>query len=573
MVPAAVVLLDELPLNANGKLDRAALPQPSHDALAGAAYVEPRTATERLLAGIWAELLGVERVGAEDNFFELGGDSILSIQLVSRARKAGLDLTSKDVFVRQTVAGLAAGLDAGGGAQAGAREAAAEQGAVTGEVPLTPVQSWFLDSHPEAPEHFDMTLLVELDETVDLALVPRAVEAVLEQHDMLRLRVTREDGEWRQRIAPHDDAPDAWRTVDTSGLDDDALDAAIRERAHRARPAGRLETGPLFEAVAFDSGAARPVRMLLCAHHLVVDGVTWRVLLEDLATAYRQLAAGKQPDLGAKSTSFPQWANRLAEFTREGGFDDEAAHWAGVLDGAPVEVPLDHPGGDNTVASQGTVVSALTEEQTRLLLQRVPGVFRSRINDVLLAALGRTLQRWTGSSRVLVELEGHGREELFDDVDISRTAGWFTTVYPVALDLPGDEDWRRTVAAVKRQLRRVPRNGIGFGALAHLGTEEQRAGLRDLPMVPVSFNYLGQFGGQDGGDGFYRRFLPSPGGDHAPAELRTNVLDVTGSVSGDRMEFSWTYSTALHRRETVERLAQGFGDGLREIAEAAAPGR
>ncbi|MFJ8663641.1 amino acid adenylation domain-containing protein [Streptomyces sp. NPDC093795] len=578
MVPAAVVLLDELPLNANGKLDRRALPQPSHDALAGAAYVEPRTPTERVLAGVWAELLGVERVGVEDNFFELGGDSILSIQLVSRARKAGLVLTSKDVFVRQTVAGLAAGLDAGADTpSAGLREVAAEQGAVRGEVPLTPVQDWFLHSHPEAPEHFDMTLLVELDPGVDLALMPRAVAAVLEQHDMLRLRVTRQDGVWTQRIAAHDDQPhDAahvWQTVDASGMSDDRLDEVIRERAHRARPTGRLETGPLFEAVAFDRGAGRPARLLLGAHHLVVDGVTWRVLLEDLAAAYEQLAAGKRPELGAKSTSFPEWAGRLAEFTRDGGFDDEAAHWAGVLDGAPVEVPLDHPGGGNTVASQETVAAALSEEHTRLLLQRVPGVLRSRVNDVLLAALGRALAEWTGSNRVVVELEGHGREELFDDVDLSRTAGWFTTVYPVSLDLPDDADWRRTVSAVKRQLRRVPRNGIGFGALAHLGAEEQRAGLTDLPMVPVSFNYLGQFGGQGGGQGFYHGFLPGPGGDHAPAELRTNVLDVTGSVSGERMEFVWTYSAALHRRETVERLARAFADGLREIAEAAAPGR
>ncbi|CAL9567112.1 amino acid adenylation domain-containing protein [Streptomyces sp. enrichment culture] len=571
MIPAAVVLLDELPLNANGKLDRKALPKPSHDALAGAAYVEPRTATERALAAVWAELLGVERVGAEDNFFELGGDSILSIQLVSRARKAGLVLTSKDVFVRQTVAGLAAAIDADAH-PGGPGGTAAEQGTVTGRVPFTPVQSWFLDTHPEAPGHFDMTLLVELDEAVDLALLPRAVAALLEQHDMLRLRVTRQDDGWTQTIVPSEDTDRVWRVVDASALDDDALDAAVRERAHRPRPAGRLASGPLFEVVAFDRGTTRPARLLLTAHHLVVDGVTWRVLLEDLAAAYQQAAAGKRPDLGAKSTSFQQWATRLAEFTRDGGFDDEAGHWAGVVDGAPAGVPLDHPGGDNTVASQETVVSALSEEHTRLLLQRVPGAFRSRVNDVLLAALGRALGRWTGSSRVLVELEGHGREELFDDMDLSRTAGWFTTIHPVVLDLPGDADWRRTVSAVKRQLRRVPRNGIGFGALAHLGTREQRAALRDLPMVPVSFNYLGQFGGQGGRDGFYRRFLPSPGGDHAPAELRTNILDVTGSVSGDRMEFSWTYSAALHRRETVERLARAFGEGLREIAEAAAPG-
>ncbi|MFF8602471.1 amino acid adenylation domain-containing protein [Streptomyces sp. NPDC015232] len=575
MVPAAVVLLDELPLGPTGKLDRKALPRPTHDALAGASYVAPRTAAERLLADIWAELLGVERVGVEDNFFELGGDSILSIQLVSRARKAGLVLTSKDVFVRQTVAGLAAGLDAGpdGTAPDGRRASAAEQGAVTGEVPLTPVQDWFLRHHPDTAGHFDMTLLVELDEGVDLTLLPRAVDALLAQHDMLRLRVTHRDGEWTQRIAPYEESAPFWETYDATGLSDAELDAAIRARAHRERPAGRLETGPLFQAVAFDRGPGRPARLLLTAHHLVVDGVTWRVLLEDLATAHEQLLAGKRPDLGAKSTSFPHWASRLAEFTRAGGFDDEAAHWAGVLDGAPAEVPLDHPGGDNTVASQRTVVSALSEEHTRLLLQRVPGVFRSRVNDVLLAALGRALEGWTGTSRVLVELEGHGREELFDDVDLSRTAGWFTTVYPVALDLPGDADWRRTVSAVKRQLRRVPRNGIGFGALAHLGTEEQRAGLRALPMVPVSFNYLGQFGAQGGTDRFYRGFLPGPGGDHAPSARRTNVLDVTGGVTGDRLEFTWTYSTALHERETVERLAADFADGLRAIAGTAAPGR
>ncbi|GAA2931358.1 amino acid adenylation domain-containing protein [Streptomyces enissocaesilis] len=579
MVPAAVVLLDELPLNGNGKLDRRALPQPSHDAFADTAYTAPRTETERTLAAVWAALLGVERVGVEDNFFELGGDSILSIQMVSRARKAGLELTSKDVFVRQTVAGLAAGLD-GAGAETGSGGVLAEQGSVTGEVPFTPVQRWFLESHPLAPEHFDMSLLVELADDVDLSLLPDAVGSLLEQHDILRLRAVRngEDDRWTQYIAAGEETGRVWRSVDVSALDDAGVEQAITEAANRVRSADRLAEGPLFSVTAFDGGTGRRSRLLLNAHHLVVDGVSWRVLLEDLAAAYEQLAVGKAPDLGIKTTSFQQWATRLTEHAAGGGFDAEVDHWAGVLKGVPAGVPVDHPGGANVVGSEDQVTSMLSGEHTRLLLQRVPGIFRSRVNDVLLAALGRALVRWTGSSRVPVELEGHGREELFDDVDLSRTVGWFTTVYPVVLDLPGDmdgkaPDWKKTVSAVKRQLRQVPRNGIGFGALRYAGTDGQQAPLRDLPAVPVSFNYLGQFGGEDNGSGLYHRFLQSPGGDHAPGELRTNLLDVTGSVTGDRMTFSWTYSTALHRRETIEELAQALTDNLCEIAEAASAAR
>ncbi|MFE1781431.1 amino acid adenylation domain-containing protein [Streptomyces sp. NPDC059506] len=591
MVPAAVVPLAELPLTANGKLDRRALPQPAHDDLAGAAYVPPRTPTEQLLAGIWAGLLGVDRVGVEDNFFDLGGDSVLSIQLVSRARRAGLALSSKDVFVRQTVAGLAAALDeaaaAGGDGPAGPAGAGpggipAEQGPVSGEVVLTPVQRWFLDTHPAAPGHFDMSLLAELAPEADPGLLEPAVAAVLDRHDMLRLRVERrEDGGWVQRIVPEEDVRRVLRRVDASSAPTGAgLERLVAGEARRVRPERRLAEGPLFETVVFDRGAAGPPLVLFGAHHMVVDAVSWRVLLEDVATAYRQLAEGKPADLGVKSTSFRQWAGRLAEFTRQGGFDEEAGYWASVAADAVTEVPLDTPGGSNTVASQDVVSSALSAEDTRLLLHRVPGAFRSRINDVLLAALGRVLHGWAGTSRVLVELEGHGREELFDDVDLSRTVGWFTTVHPLVLDVPADGDWRRAVSAVRRQLRQVPRNGIGFGALRYLGGEDRAAALRGLPPAPVSFNYLGRFGGGTGngtgdggdGDGFLRRLLDSPGGDHAPEELRTNLIDVTGSVADDRMEFSWTYSTALHRRGTVQRLADGFSAALREIARAAETG-
>ncbi|WP_285761097.1 non-ribosomal peptide synthetase [Nocardiopsis ansamitocini] len=569
MVPAAVVVLDELPLSANGKLDRRALPAVRHEALGGAGYLPPSTEAERVLAEIWSELLGVEKIGVEDNFFDLGGESILTIQLVSRARRAGLALTSKDVFVRQTIAGLAAGI--GETAAVGSAKPTAASPPVTGDVALTPVQRWFLDTHPHAPWHFDMSVLVELEKGTDPALVEQAVAALGTRHAMLRARAEHRDGRWHQWIPAEQDARHLMRTVDVRALDDAGLAAAVDAVAHRERPAARLAQGPLLDAVLFDGGTDRHSRLLLSAHHLVVDGVSWRVLLEDLATAHRQLASGRALDLGTATSSFRDWALRLAKFTGEGGFDDEIDHWTTVATQPVAPIPVDLPvEGPGTVASQDVVTVSLSPGDTRRLLHGVPGVFRSQVNDVLLAALGRALGEWTGSSRVLVEMEGHGREELFDEIDLSRTVGWFTTVYPVLLDVGADGGWRTTVSSVKRQLRRVPNRGIGFGALRHLATGPRTDPLRAMPTVPVSFNYLGRFG-DDGGGGLYHRFLSSPGGDQAPSQERTNLLDVTGAVTGERLEFSWTYSTELHHRETVERVALAFADHLRAIAGAAPP--
>ncbi|OOC56254.1 MULTISPECIES: non-ribosomal peptide synthetase [Nocardiopsis] len=567
MVPAAVVVLEDIPLNANGKTDRKALPAPADDAFGTAGYVPPHGPTQALLAQVWGELLGIEKVGAHDNFFDLGGDSILSIQLVSRVRAAGRELASKDVFLHQTVDALAAAMDAREEAGPGGEDAAA--GPVTGEVVLTPVQRWFLDTHPRFPQHFDMSLLAETVPGTDPRLVARAAEHVLAHHDMLRLRVERAEGEWRQHLEA-ETAPGAVRVVDAAGLSEAGVEELLASEAGRDRPSTRLAEGPLFEAVVVDTGTADRHRLLLSAHHMVVDGVSWRVILEDLAIAYGQLWDGRPVSLGAKTTPFPVWADRLAAFVREGGFGDDVEAWAETLSGAATALPLDLDGGPNDVASQRVLTSELSEEDTAALLSRVPGAFRCRIDDVLLAALGRVLADWTGSGRILVEKEGHGREDLFEDVDLSRTVGWFTTVYPVVLDLPEGDGWPGTVAAVKRQTRSAPR-GIGFGALRYLAEGPDTEPLRALPEVPVSFNYLGRFGEAEG-DGLVRRFAPVPGPDHAPDEERTNLLDVTGSVTGGRLEFSWTYSANRHRDATVERLARSFTGALRELV-ASAPAR
>ncbi|MCQ0024992.1 amino acid adenylation domain-containing protein, partial [Streptomyces somaliensis DSM 40738] len=534
MVPAALIPLDAMPLNSNGKVDRRALPAPAPELTAGAAYVAPRDAVERTLAEVFASVLGVERVGVHDNFFDLGGDSILSIQLVSRARREGLELTSKDVFVRQTVAGLATVA-----VPTGTGRTLAEQGAVTGGVAVTPIVEWFFGSHPVAPHHFNMAVLLEVRAGFDAGVLADAVGVLLGQHDMLRLRVV--DG--RLSVAGFEDVGRVLETVDVSGLSGAELDGVVREHSVRVQSSLDLVSGPLVRVVLFDAGAGGGSRLLLAAHHLVVDGVSWRVLLEDLDAACR-----REP-LGPKTTSFQQWAHLLTTAAAEGRFDAETSYWTEATAGAGAEIPVDG-GGGNLMGAQRTVRSELPAELTRRLLLDVPGAYRTQVNDVLLAALARVLCGWAGQSRLLVDLEGHGREELFEGVDLSRTVGWFTTMFPVALE--AREGWDAQIKHTKELLRAIPNRGLGYGALRHL-----RGELGSLPEPKVSFNYLGQFDLRTEG-GLYESIELNPGGEYAAEEERAHLLDVVGRVVDGRLVFDWAYAEGVHEESTVAGLAERF---------------
>ncbi|MBO1419238.1 non-ribosomal peptide synthetase, partial [Streptomyces sp. FH025] len=561
LVPALVVRLERLPLGATGKLDRRALPEPEW--AAPAAEARPlRTEAERTLAAIWREVLGVPEVGADDNYFALGGDSILGIRIVSAARRAGLALTPRHLFAHQTLAELALA------AQESPRPAVlAEQGAVVGETPLTPVQHWLLDTLDGDPARFTQSVSFRLAPGTDPALLRAALAAVLERHDALRLRFRPlGDGRWRQDGAAPGEAPDL-RTYDLPAATAPEFDAVARELAEGFD----LADGPLLRAALCRfEGDPHPV-LLLAAHHLVVDAVSWRIILEDLEVAHRALHAGGRPDLGPKTTSFRAWAERLAAHTAAGGFDAERAHWSDQAHEAATALPTDLDGA-NTAAEEESLTLGLDADTTRRLLQDVPEAYRTRVNDVLLSALGRVLARWTGRDRVAVALEGHGREDLFDGVDLSRTVGWFTALYPVALDVPRGADTGTVLKAVKENLRAVPHGGLGHGALRHL-TPDLR-----LPEAPrISFNYLGR---QDWtatpGGLLHAPHGPLTGGMDREAE-RPHLLDVLGRVSEGRLEFTWSYSREVHHRETIARLAAELLDELREIvrhcAEPGAGGR
>ncbi|WP_425444405.1 amino acid adenylation domain-containing protein [Saccharothrix carnea] len=557
MVPSALVALDRLPLNRNGKVDRHALPEPDWGTT-GTSYVAPRTAVERTLVSIWAQVLGVDRVGIQDDFFELGGDSIISIQVVSRARQAGLGLMPGDLFAHPTVAALAAAAPVDGVPDT------VPQGPVSGEVPLTPIQHWFLDPGPARPEHFDQSVLLEFTGEPDHEALRRALDALLAHHDALRTRFERTESGWRQHIPPVEPV-DVLEVRDLSGASDrerqlDAIVGAVRRGFD-------LGHGPLVKAVLVDLGPAGWT-LFLAVHHLVVDGVSWRILLEDLDTAYRQALDGEPARLPDRTTSIRDWAHRLADHTAAGGFADEVDHWNAVAAGVDPTVPVDRQG-VNTVDTVRTVTAGLDEPRTRALLQDVPGVYRTRVDDVLLAALARVLGRWTGRDRVLVELEGHGREEeVLPGVDLSRTVGWFTTVFPVALDVPEPGDWGTALKSTKELLRAVPRRGIGYGAVRHLTRT-----LDERPDPKVSFNYLGRFDWSASSHGTAFRVVGGLRSDAAPDMPRPHLLDVVGAVEGNRLQFTWYYSEQVHDEATVRRLAEELADALSEVvAHCAAPG-
>ena len=565
MVPAAFVVLDALPLTPHGKVDRLALPAPDQARPElRESFAAPRTPVEKILAEIWAEVLRLERVGVHDNFFELGGDSILSIQIIARANQAGLRLTPKQLFQHQTVAELAT---------AGTTPAVqVEQGPVTGAVPLTPIQRWFFEQHLPDPHHYNQAVLLEVRQALDPALVERALQQLLLHHDALRLRFVRVASGWQQINAGPDDAV-PFSGVDLSALAEAGQEPAVEAAAAELQASLNLMEGPLLRGALFDLGPQKPGRLLLVIHHLAIDGVSWRILLEDLWTAYQQLSRGEAIQLPPKTTSFKRWAERLADYAQSGALQRETAYWLSQSWTRSSRLPVDYPGGGNTVASARTVRVSLSTAETRALLQEVPAAYRTQINDVLLTALVQAFAQWTGARSLLIDLEGHGREVIEEAVDLSRTVGWFTTRFPVLLDLERPSRPGEALKSVKEQLRRIPNRGIGYGLLRYLSGDAAIAErLRALPQPEVSFNYLGQFDQVLPVSSPFAWARESSGPARSVQGSRHYPLAVNGCIIEGRLQLDWTSSENLHRRATIERVAQGFMEALRAlIADSRSP--
>ncbi|WP_280381995.1 non-ribosomal peptide synthetase [Nocardia wallacei] len=595
MVPSAFVVLDAIPLDAVGKLDRKALPETVFDDI-GTEYVAPRTPTETALAAVVAEILGRERVGVLDSFFALGGDSILAIQLVSRARVQGITLTPMQVFEHRSIAALAEVADAGDAV------AVLEElpGGGVGDMPLTPIVRYMVERGGDF-DRFAQTAVLELPVGIERHQLVATLTAVVDRHDMLRARLSRDEcGEWLLRTGDPG-------TVDVDMLvrriefdaDADTIDlrefavTAVDSAMHRLDPAN----GVVLQFVWLDPvGAAgarhRAGRLIVVAHHLVVDGVSWRILVPDFMAAWAQVSAGAAPVLAASGTSLRRWAHALTEEAQRAERIAETGYWRRVSDGHdPLVGRRELDPAIDRADTLRTVDIELPERVTTDLLTTVPALFDGSVEDALLATLGLAVRRWrehradSQSDSVLLRLEGHGRQqEIVPGADLSRTVGWFTSMYPMRVEsagidladaLAGGPAMGAAIRAVKQQRLAIPDKGIGYGLLRYLNPAAAAQFPERLP-GRIAFNYLGRYAPSEipaGLEGL--GWLPTDefGDLHADEHASVPVtveIDVNAVVVGDRLQASFRFPETLLRHDDIAVLATMWSDMLGAASRFAA---
>ncbi|WP_229900926.1 condensation domain-containing protein, partial [Streptomyces capoamus] len=580
MVPDAVVVLDALPVNRHGKLDRAALPAP--DFRVAVIKQGPRTPREQVLCDLFADLLDLPEVGVDDGFFDLGGDSIISIQLVSRARKAGLVITPRAVFQHKTVAALAAHAKTVGRWMSGGTDTG------VGSVLLTPIIHRLRERGGPIGKYAQSVLL---QVPADLGAEPleRALQSVLDHHDALRTRLTRPEGggDWSLDVPSRGTvrAADCVTWVDVRGLDGQALTAVIEAEGESAWARLAPEEGRMVRAVWFDAGTEASGRLLLIIHHLVVDGVSWRILEGDLTAAWEAAREGRDAGLQPVGTSFRRWAEHLAASAHDAKRVAESGQWLEIL-GRPEPLLSDRPldPTQDTNRTMGGLWQVIPEETIEPLLTTVPAAFNAGVNDVLLTALALAVADWRrqrgggDETAVLVDLEGHGREEFTDGVDLSRTVGWFSSIHPVRLD-PGALDRQQlrnggaavgeAIKRVKEQLRGIPDNGLGFGLLRYLNLDT-RAALAGHPPRQIGFNYLGRFEMADAAQAADWGPAPeqAPGfmDQDAPMLYALSINAITEDhADGPRLRVAWAWPGALFREDDVRQLSEAWERALRAM--------
>ncbi|QYK69501.1 D-alanine--D-alanyl carrier protein ligase [Paenibacillus sp. S02] len=551
MIPAHFVQLPQMPLTPNDKIDRKALPAPEGNALIGGAYVAPRNEAERTLADVWQAVLNADRVGVTDHFFELGGDSIKSIQVSSRLHQAGYKLEIRDLFKYPTISQLSLHVKPIG--------RTIDQGEITGETALTPIQHWFFESSFADPHHFNQSVMLYRKERFDEETVRQVLQKLAEHHDVLRMvfRKTEQGFSARNRAIQEG----GMFTLDVFDFKDaENTEQAVEAKAMDIQAGIDLENGPLVKAGLFR--CADGDHLLLAVHHAVVDGVSWRILMEDFALGYEQAGKNEEIRFQAKTDAYRTWSEQLAAYVQSPEMAKERAYWQAVEQIAVPAVPKDLEADVTTQQDSESLFVRLTPEETELLLKRVHRAYNTEMNDILVTALGIAVRKWTGHERVRINLEGHGRESIGTDIDITRTVGWFTTKFPVVLEPETDRDLAYQIKQVKESLRRIPNKGLGYGVCRYLSKSEDGFVWGAEP--EINFNYLGQFDDDVNQDeiGISSYSSGSPTSDR---QARSFVLDINGMVLDGALSLDLSYSRKQYRKETMEAFAQQFEKSLREL--------
>ncbi|MEK3789306.1 non-ribosomal peptide synthetase [Paenibacillus sp. FSL K6-1230] len=555
MVPSTWMQLEQMPLSSSGKIDRKVLPEPIQRTNTGTvAYVAPRTVIEQILVKVWEQVLKVERVGIRDHFLNLGGDSIKAIQIVSKLHDYKLQLQLKDLFDHPLIEELSACV------QSEVRRAF--QGTVNGRIVTTPIQSWFFEQPFAAKHHFNQSVLLRRAEGFDEALLRRVFDRLVAHHDVLRLVVREHEG---QAVLFNRDMEGQFYSLEVK--DFTALDQpieAVKEASAELQQGMDIQQGPLVQAGLFRTTVGD--YLCISIHHLVVDGVSWRILFEDMAMGYRQAEEGQPVTFQEKTDSFLMWSERLQTYADSEELKQELAYWR-ELDQLEIKpVPKDYPVQERTMAGIRQVEVMLDELETTRLLKEVNKAYNTEINDILLTALVEAVHEWTGEEQVLVNLEGHGREQIVSDINISRTVGWFTAQFPVVLDMAGAGELSSRIKSIKEGLRRIPHKGMGYGILKYMSKNKEQMSPISRLQPEISFNYLGQFD-EDTDIGVFTIADVLTYGTVSPDMPRPYCLDINGSVREGRLCLSFAYHKDEYDNATMKRVAESFRRHLQHIIE------
>jgi len=557
MIPRYIVFLDEFPLNPSGKVDRKALQLPEQDfPVMSSAFLEPATDAERDLAGIWSKVLGISQVGRKDNFFELGGDSILSLQIVSGCLHAGLRINAKIIFEQKTLEAVAA-------CATHITKTFTGRDRVNGQVPLTPIQRHFFEQNGANPHHWNQSALLETVYDFSIKNLRNSLKKIARQRHAIRLQFYKEGGSWHQiyRLEVPEIPLDYF---DWSEKTHDEQSELLGNTIEKIQKGLNITTGPLMRVAWFNFGEKRKGRLLFVIHHLISDGVSWRILQEDLVATNCDDCHDELPE---ESSSLKEWSHRLIQYSNSESLKKESSYWFDQKRHKVKALPTDYTTDreQNLESTARVVTQTLNREDTRTLLQVLPGKFRTRVDYVLVSAFLEAITDWSGHDSLLINMEGHGREEIFEEIDPSRVMGWFTSIFPVFLKRNRERDPVALLKSVKENLRNIPNHGLGYGILRYLSHDSEITHtLSDMPKSEVSFNYLGQFGNIPDTSPFTPA-KESPGTERGPQNIRAHLIDFIGIVSDGKLKIQWIYSDKFHRQSTIEELSQFFVDRLQNL--------
>ncbi|MEM9444828.1 MAG: amino acid adenylation domain-containing protein [Verrucomicrobiota bacterium] len=547
IIPSAIRAIKKLPLTSNGKIDRGALPDLEN--LTSARIYSPRNHCETQLLAIWKTVLGVEKIGIKDNFFQRGGDSILILQVIAKAQQEGISFTPRDLFQHPTIEGLATVAQVG---QNHTQEHLPEDQEIV--VPLTPIQEWFFKLPLNHPNHWNQSILLSILEPLNIDQLEQAAHTLYRQHPALRSIYTKTNGSWKQTYTPIPKKAPFTKIVETT----DEPQKKIEEVAASIQSGFNLTNGPLWHLVYFELNANTKSpcrRLLIVCHHLLIDGISWRILLFDLQNFYAQIGKIGSAELMPPSSTVSKWVEDL----NRRAFKGTEKTWKQIEENSlQSPLPVDDPSGKIFMGEAETASLIINEDATAKLLNEVPKNYKIKVDELLLAALARTVTSWTKHHSLGIQLEGHGRQQGDSNLNLSRTVGWLTSLFPVSFPTNTNQTLDDSLKSVKEAFHQLPDEGLSYGVLR---------GYAKSSLPSIRFNYLGQTDQLLNNSSFFGRATESSGKARHPEDKRDVFFDINAIISEKTLKIYWMYNPSLHQSKTIQTLVERLEKEIKELTD------